>query len=73
MVNGVFQAEGYVGGYFPYISKYSFTPSISLSQNASIASIDFFCKLWVVLGKNLIFTITKTYQNIYHIRLSRSG
>ena len=73
MVNGIFQAEGYVGGNFPYTSKYSFTPTISLSQNASIASIDFFCKLWVVLGKNFIFTITKTSQNIYHIRLSRSG
>jgi hypothetical protein len=73
LVNGIFQAEGYVGGCFPYTSKYYFTPTISLSQNASNASIDFLCKLWVVWGKNFLFTITKTSQNIYHIRLSRSG
>jgi hypothetical protein len=69
LVNGIFQAEGYAGGSFPFISKYNFIPVIKISQNASIPSIDFLCLLWVVLGKNLSFNITKTSANIYHISL----
>lgn len=69
LVNGIFQAEGYVGGHFPYISKYNFRPKISIGQNASRASIDFFCLLWVVLGKQWRFSIDKTTENIYHITL----
>lgn len=69
MVNGVFQAEGYAGGSFPFISKYNFNPTIKISQNASIPSIYFLCLLWVVLGQNLSFNIFKTSENIYHISL----
>lgn len=69
LVNGVFQAEGYAGGSFPFISKYNFNPTIKISQNASIPSIYFLCLLWVVLGQNLSFNIFKTSGNIYHISL----
>lgn len=73
LVNGVFQAEGYIGGGFPSINKYNFSPELKISQNASMASVDFLCLLWVVLGKKLWFTIGKTSQNIYHISLETSG
>lgn len=69
LVNGIFQAEGYVGGHFPYISQYNFRPKISIGKNASRASIDFFCLLWLVLGKKWRFSIDKTKENIYHITL----
>lgn len=72
MVNGIFQAEGYVGGSFPYTFKHDFIPNISISQNASMASIDFFCLLWVILNKKLKFSINKTSENIYHIKLLTS-
>ena len=67
LVNGVFQAEGYAGGSFPHISKYSFTPWFKISQNASLFSLDFFCLLWVILDKKLNFTITKNHLSVYHI------
>ena len=67
LVNGVFQAEGYVGGSFSPFSKYYFTPRFSISQNASLASIDFFCLLWVILDKKLRFSITKNHLSLYHI------
>jgi hypothetical protein len=72
LVNGIFQAEGYVGGSFPYTSKYKFRPRLCLGQNASMASVNFFCLLWVVLGKKLKFSINKTSENIYHITLLTS-
>ena len=72
LVNGIFQAEGYVGGSFPFLTKYSFIPKITISQNASMASIDFFCILWVILNKKLKFSINKTSENIFHIKLLTS-
>jgi hypothetical protein len=72
LVNGIFQAEGYAGGSFPYISEPRFRPKLCLGQNASMASIEFFCLLWVVLGKKLKFSINKTSENIYHITLLTS-
>lgn len=73
LVNGVFQAEGYVGGSFPLINKYYFLPKLQISQNASISSINFFCLLWLVLGKNLRWNISKTSTNNYHITLLTSA
>ena len=69
LVNGIFQGEGYIGGSFPYTYKYNFKPKISIGQNASMASIYFFCLLWVVLSKKLKFSVYKTSENIYHISL----
>lgn len=69
LVNGIFQAEGHVGGSFPYTFKHNFIPNINISQNASMASIDFFCLLWVIFNKELKFSINKTSENIYHIKL----
>lgn len=73
MVNGIFQAEGYIGGRFSSLNKYNFTPDLKISKNASIASVNFLCLLWVVLEKKLRFTIGKTSQNIYHISLETYG
>lgn len=77
LVNGIFQAEGYIGGRFTSINKYNFSglrpTELKISKNASIASVDFLCLFWVVLGKKFRFTIGKTSQNIYHISLETSG
>ena len=52
-MNGVFQTEGYAGGYFPFISKSIFTPQIKISQNVSIPSIDFFMFIVSSLKKKI--------------------
>lgn len=41
LVNGVFQAEGHIGGYFPSVSTITFRPIVYISQNASDSSIEF--------------------------------
>jgi len=41
LVNGVFQAEGHIGGYFPNASTITFRPIVYISQNASDSSIEF--------------------------------
>jgi len=70
LVNGVFQAEGHIGGYFPSASTITFRPLIYISQNASDSSIEFFTVLWIILDKKFKFVI---YQNepskYFHIKL----
>lgn len=39
LVNGVFQAEGHIGGYFPSASTITFRPQVYISKNASDSSI----------------------------------
>jgi hypothetical protein len=41
LVNGVFQAEGHIGGYFPSVPTITFRPLVYISQNASDSSIEF--------------------------------
>ncbi len=41
LVNGVFQAEGHIGGYFSNTSTVTFRPIVYISQNASDSSIEF--------------------------------
>ena len=70
LVNGVFQAEGHVGGYFPSGNTITFRPLIYISQNASDSSIDFLVLLWLILDKNLKFAISVNESSKYfHIRL----
>ena len=70
LVNGVFQAEGHIGGYFPSASTITFRPLVFISQNASDSSIEFLSLLWLILDKNFKFAI---YQNesskYFHIRI----
>lgn len=70
LANGVFQAEGHIGGYFPSISTITFRPLVYISQNASDSSIEFLVVLWIILDKNFKFIIYINQSSKYfHIRL----
>jgi hypothetical protein len=60
LVNGVFQAEGHIGGYFPSVSTITFRPLVYISQNASDSSIEFLVLLWLILDKTVILLYIKT-------------
>ena len=70
LANGVFQAEGHIGGYFPTASTITFRPVVYISQNASDYSLEFLTLLWAILDKNLKFVIYRNEPSKYfHIRL----
>ena len=70
LVNGVFQAEGHVGGYFPNVNTTTFRPTVYISQNASDSSLEFFIFLWLTLDKSLKFAISVNESSkFFHIRL----
>lgn len=74
LVNGVFQAEGHIGGYFPSASRITFRPLVYISQNASDSSIEFLSLFWLFLDKKFEFVISQNETSRYfHIRvLSRN-
>lgn len=70
LVNGVFQAQGHVGGYFPTVSSITFRPVVYISQNASDWSIKFLALLWLFLDKKFEFIISQNDASKYfHIRI----
>ena len=70
LVNGVFQAEGHVGGYFPNVNTTTFRPIVYISQNVSDSSLEFLIILWLILDKNLKFAISVNEPSkFFHIRL----
>lgn len=70
LANGVFQAEGHIGGYFPSYHTVTFRPLVYISQNASDTSIEFLVLLWLFSGKKLEFIIYNNEGSKYfHIRL----
>ena len=74
LVNGMFQAEGHIGGPFTSKNSSNFIPKVSLSQNASDCSIEFLVMLWLILDKNLKFNISiNRPSRFFHIRLIASG
>lgn len=74
LCNGVFQAEGHWGGYFPTLTTLSFRPLWFISQNASTESIRFFGQLFQALdGHSMDYYLSLTVSGHWHIRLqSRS-
>jgi hypothetical protein len=70
LANGVFQAEGHIGGYFPSSRTVTFRPIVYISQNASDTSIEFLVLLWRFSGKKLEFIISQNEgSKHFHIRL----
>lgn len=70
LANGVFQAEGHIGGYFPSSHTVTFRPIVYISQNASDTSIEFLVLLWLFSGKKLEFIISQNEgSKHFHIRL----
>lgn len=67
LINGFFQAEGHIGGYFE--TKFRFRPIVYLSQNASEHSIELFSQLSLTLNDQMNWVILKNDSNIFHIRI----
>lgn len=70
LVNGVFQAEGHWGGYFPSLHTSYFRPLWFISQNASTESIQFFGYLMqAIKGPFMTYHFGVTVTGQWHIRI----
>lgn len=69
LLNGLFQADGCWTCFFYSSTSHKVTPKFALSQNASIESINLFCMLWAILGCKLMFDISTTSTQNFHIQL----
>lgn len=69
LANGLFQAEGHIGGYFELNHTSTFRPICYISVNATDESI----KLFRILNKNfdnqLNYAISLNKSGLYHIRI----
>ena len=72
LVNGFFQAEGYVGGSFLNEKSHKVKPKIAMTQNASAESIKFFC-LFLVINPEFKIYISRNKTFIFHLILSVSN
>lgn len=70
IMNGLFQAEGHIGGEFiNNINSFKIRPIVFISLNASYESINLFRDLNNVFNNELSYLITKNKSGIYHIRI----
>jgi hypothetical protein len=69
IVQGIFQADGHIGGYFTKKEDVNFRPLVYISQNATTESIIFFKQLNKLFNNQMKYQISLTSNNNYHIRL----
>ncbi len=69
LINGVFQAEGSWSGQFNSKTSYKFNPKFSIGQNVSTEGLHFLSMMWAILGCNLVWNISKTQSDNFHIKL----
>jgi hypothetical protein len=69
IVQGIFQADGHIGGYFKRKEDVNFIPLVYISQNATTESILFFTQLNKLFDNKMKYQISLTSNNNYHIRL----
>jgi len=69
IVQGIFQADGHIGGYFTKKEDVNFRPLVYISQNATTESILFFKQLNKLFNNQMKYQISLTSNNNYHIRL----
>jgi len=69
IIQGIFQVNGYIGGYFIKKDEVNFRPLIYISQNANTESILFFKQLNKLFDNQMKHQIFLTKNNNYHIRL----
>lgn len=69
IVQGIFQADGHIGGYFTKKEDVNFRPLVYISQNATTESIIFFKQLNKLFDNQMKYQISLTSNNNYHIRL----
>lgn len=69
IVQGIFQADGHIGGYFTKKEDVNFRPLVYISQNATTESILFFKQLNKLFDNQMKYQISLTSNNNYNIRL----
>jgi len=69
IVQGIFQTNGHIGGYFTSKKDVNFIPLVYISQNATNESIIFFKKLNKLFDNQMNYQISLTSNNNYQIRL----
>ena len=69
LLNGVFTAEGSWSGQFYARTSHRFTPKFSIGQNAGSESIKLFSLMWVILDCQLVWQVSRTKNNNFHIQL----
>ena len=72
LVNGFFQAEGYVGGSFYSKNSRRIKAKIVMTQNASLESINFFCLIALIHPEFKIY-LSKNSSNIFHLIVAVNG
>lgn len=69
LLNGLFQAEGHVGGYFENKQSITFNPLVFISQNASLEIIKLFKIMNYEFDNKLSFTVQELKSGKYHIKI----
>lgn len=69
VINGMFQAEGYIGGRFRKLDSYDTKPQIAFSQLVSEQSLKFIVIAYRALRNTGTFRITVTSTRKFHIIL----
>lgn len=69
LINGLFQAEGHVGGYFETQDSATFNPLVYISLNASKESIALFKKFNNAFNNKLNYVVSENKSGIWHIRI----
>lgn len=69
IMNGLFQAEGHIGGELPKLNTISFIPIVYISLNASDKSIELFKNLNSMFNNKLNYQVSLNKSGIFHIRI----
>jgi hypothetical protein len=69
LLNGLFQSEGHIGGYFESKESVTFNPLVFISQNINKETIKLFKIMNKEFDNQLLYYIYKTKTNIWHIKI----
>lgn len=69
IMNGLFQAEGHIGGEFTESNSIKFRPLVFISLNASLNTIELFKLLNSKFNNKLNYLVSLNDSGIYHIRI----
>jgi hypothetical protein len=69
LANGVFQAEGHIGGYFNNKKNLNFRPLVFIGLTANIESLKFFALLNNQLNFKMRYTIEKLSSGLFFVKL----
>lgn len=69
IMNGLFQAEGHIGGDLPKLNTICFNPIVYISLNASDKSIELFKNLNSMFNNKLNYQVSLNKSGIFNIRI----